>query len=186
MNIFFLDKDPILAAQYQVDKHVVKMCVETAQLLSTAHRVIDGDEKYSLPDQRDSVLYKPSHINHPCAVWVRESVKNYIWAVEHFHALLDEYAYRYNKEHKSGNLVLYCDTPPHKLKQYESTPIRLCVPEKYRKRRILSPVQCYRAYYIHEKAHIHSWKNRNPPDWINDVELNTAIDDSSKLQIQGD
>lgn len=60
MNIFRLDNDPISAAIYQCDKHVVKMCLETAQLLSTTHRVLDGEEA-------SPVLYKATHKNHPSA-----------------------------------------------------------------------------------------------------------------------
>ena len=139
MNIFYVDKDPRRAAQCLVNAHVVKMILETAQLLSTAHRLLDGqlifvpvkvpiylkdpndskklfldpytDEKivvgykdklkkhWVLPDAREDILYKASHINHPSAIWTRTAVQNYNWLVEHFHALCDEYSYRYDKEH---------------------------------------------------------------------------------------
>ena len=85
MNIFILDNDPVIAAQMQCDKHVVKMIVESAQMLSTAHRMIDGvmekrlsksfratpyyklDEK----DNREDILYKAVHFNHPSTVGTR-------------------------------------------------------------------------------------------------------------------
>ena len=97
MNIFRLDNDPFVAAYNQCNKHVVKMCLETAQLLSTAHRVLDGED--ANPD-----LYKATHKNHPSAVWARENSSNYLWLMQHFDALLLEYAFRYYKRHASSRL----------------------------------------------------------------------------------
>jgi hypothetical protein len=90
MNIFYLDEDPKICAQYHCDKHVVKMIIEYAQLLSTAHRVLDGFEGYgssksgnrqvkiwTIHDSRDEILYKATHVNHPSNIWTRSSVKNY-------------------------------------------------------------------------------------------------------------
>ena len=91
MNIFYLDRNPILAADRQCDRHVVKMILETAQLLSTAHHELDGE----------SPAYKPTHKNHPSAVWVRASADHYLWAFEHMMALGDEYTRRYGKVHKT-------------------------------------------------------------------------------------
>ena len=66
MNIFYLDRNPVVAAQMMCDKHVVKMILESAQILSTAHRVLDGDE------HADNVgMYKMTHKNHPSTIWVR-------------------------------------------------------------------------------------------------------------------
>lgn len=96
MNIFVLDKDPRIAAQSQCDKHVVKMVLESAQMLSTAHRVLDGDET-----KFGNVLYKVTHKNHPCNVWCRTTSSNYTWLYMHFIALCDEYRYRYGKIHLS-------------------------------------------------------------------------------------
>lgn len=118
MNIFILDHDPVLAAQYQCDSHVVKMVLESAQMLSTAHRVLDGNEvqdyssngrrikRYVFNDIRDEVVYKAAHINHPCTVWTRQSSANYAWHVKHFNALATEFRYRFGKNHSSW-LALY-------------------------------------------------------------------------------
>ena len=73
MNIFYLDSDPYVAAKMHCDKHVVKMILESAQMLSTAHRVLDGDE---YADERG--LYKMAHKNHPSTIWVRTSTDNYM------------------------------------------------------------------------------------------------------------
>jgi len=112
MNIFILNDDPVIAAQEQCDKHIPKMVVESAQMLSTTHRMIDGVETkvpsksgkrmvkgYYLDDDREDILYKAVHFNHPCTVWTRESCCNYSWHYEHFVALCDEYTYRYGKKH---------------------------------------------------------------------------------------
>ena len=114
MNIFILDEDPVRAAQLQCDKHIVKMPLESAQMLSTVHRMLDGTEtrrpsksgktmvKYwELDEPRESILYKAVHYTHPCTVWSMESVANYNWHYEHFVALHDEFVYRYGKTHGS-------------------------------------------------------------------------------------
>ena len=94
MNIFYLDKDAEIAAQYHCDKHCVKMILESAQLLSTAHRVLDGDE-----DADRLGLYKSFSPNHPSAIWVRQSDQNYNWLWELLHYLGIEYSKRYDKVH---------------------------------------------------------------------------------------
>lgn len=91
MNIFYLDKNPAKAAEMQCDKHIVKMILETAQLLSTAHYELDGE----------SPAYKPTHKNHPSAIWVRSRASHYLWAYKHMLELGREYTRRYGKTHKT-------------------------------------------------------------------------------------
>jgi hypothetical protein len=178
MNIFFLDQDPRQCAEWMVDRHVVKMILETAQLLSTAHRVHDGEEvieinpkgrrmkRYKIKsDNRDFVLYKATHINHPSALWARESVENYNWLFDHLIALGDEYTHRYGKKHKVfGELSFMLGTPPHHLTEWDWTIPPSAMDAKY----IISddPVINYRNYYKLGKSKLHSWKNRQPPEWI--------------------
>lgn len=164
MNIFYLSECPVQAAEWMVDKHVVKMILESAQLLSTAHRVLDGKDNV-LGDERDSVLYKATHINHPSAVWVRQSVQNYQWLVDHFFALMAEYTHRYGKEHKCfGYISFLLNSPPHNLKEWDWTPMPSCMDAEY----IISddPIVNYRNYYKFGKTKLHNWKNRQPPEWI--------------------
>ena len=116
MNIFYLSNDASECAQMHNDKHVVKMILEYAQLLSTAHRVLDGVEsiglsktgrkqkRYVLPDDRDSALYSATHLNHPSAKWTRHCASNYQWLYEMWTYLLDEYLYRYIKHHSAERL----------------------------------------------------------------------------------
>jgi hypothetical protein len=163
VNIFFLDECPYEAARMQVDKHVVKMIVETAQILSTNHRILDGDEKGVLPDGRQENFYKATHRNHPSTVWARQSIQNYNWVVDHLHGLLQEYTHRYKKTHKTQRLFFDLQSPPMELKDYDWTPPPSCMPEEYR---IGTYVDNYREYYRKAKSHIHKWTNREPPDWL--------------------
>ena len=166
-----------MAAQSLVDKHVVKMILESAQLLSTAHRVIDGEnylaktsngrsiKRWELPDDREDVLYKATHMNHPSAKWARQSVQNYLWLVDHFFGLMDEYTYRYGKIHKcKGDLSYMLQSPPHGLEDYEMTLMPSAMDEKY----IISgdPVDNYRNYYKMGKVHLHRWTKREMPEWM--------------------
>lgn len=182
MNIFYIDHDPVQAAQWMVDKHVVKMILESAQLLSTAHRVLDGAKTeavrinidtgkvrkvnaYVLPDNRDSVLYSATHINHPSAIWARNSVENYNWLVDHMFALLGEYTYRYEKEHKvQGELSYMLQSPPNNLRDWDWTTMPSAMAEEYK----ISddPLVNYRNYYKKGKTRMFSWKKRQPPEWI--------------------
>lgn len=182
MNIFFLDESPTLSAQYMVDKHVVKMIVETAQLLSTAHRVIDGlqvqlflekDGKirkkkvWVLDDFRNELFYKATHVNHPSAVWVKQSVENYNWLVDHLHALSNEYSYRYGKRHKTITRLGYeIQTPPYGLTNWEFTEPALAMPDEFKINN--DYVTSYRNYYKIAKKNLHSWKIRGKPEWIDD------------------
>lgn len=186
MNIFYVDENPVVAAESLVDKHVVKMILESAQLLSTAHRFLDGEQieekkyvngslppryrkakRWKLSDARENVLYQATHINHPSAVWCRSSVENYNWLVDHFFALMAEYTHRYGKTHKCfGEISYMLQSPPKNLKEYDWTPMPSCMDVQY----IVSkdPLTNYRNYYRIGKARMHSWKNRQPPKWIND------------------
>jgi hypothetical protein len=160
MNIFYLDHDPMVAAQAMTDKHVVKMILESAQLLCAAHRVLDGESviqlsangrrltRYSHPTL-DDVLYKSTHINHPSGVWVRESKANYLWLYEHFLALCAEYTNRYKKVHATyEKLGALLNTPPLAIVSSPFTPITLAMPAPYH---LPNPVEAYRYYYESEK-----------------------------------
>lgn len=89
MNIFVTSPSPIESAKFLDDKRVVKMVLETAQMLSTAITECGG-----------TGFYKTTHRNHPCSVWARTSSTNYDWLRRHFKALCKEYALRYGKTHK--------------------------------------------------------------------------------------
>ena len=166
MNIFFLSEDPIEAARMQCDRHVVKMILESAQLLSTAHRENDGDE------WADEVgLYKRTHKNHPSAVWARQSSEHYAWLYHHFEALCDEYRYRYGKEHLTWRkLSDVLGNQPRNIGEGWVDPPQ-CMPDKYKHD---SCVQAYRNYYALDKGSNYWFgydKSRPAPDFISHMQI---------------
>ena len=134
------------------------MPLETAQMLCTAHRVLDGDTYADLTG-----LYKTAYKNHPCTIWARESIANYAWLYAHFHALNEEYEYRYGREHGSyAKLAEPLSRPPENIPHTEQTPIRLAMPDEYKSD---DPIKSYRNYCIAEK-HYAVWnKGRPKPSW---------------------
>jgi hypothetical protein len=178
VNIFYLDHDVRKCAEMHNDKHVVKMILEYAQLLSTAHRVLDGVELeglsdsgrkrkfWTLGDSRDYTLYKATHINHPSAVWVRQSVQNYMWLAEMLEVLCGEYTYRYGKVHKverDGLMQLLKNEFPKNLPIAPFTEPTPAMPDDVKI--IGDSIKSYRNYYINNKAHLANWKKRTTPEW---------------------
>ena len=153
MNIFVLDTDVEKCAQYHVDKHVVKMILESAQMLSTANRSVGLDEGY-----------KETHVNHPCNIWLRESLANWHWLRDLTYELHKEWKYRYNhpesKTHKSFEVVSKLSHP--NLPDIEMTPFKLCMPDEFKTDDV---VNSYRTYYMIDKNHLASWKKRGQPEW---------------------
>jgi hypothetical protein len=158
MNIFVLDLDPERAAQMLCDKHSSKMVLESCQLLSAAHRILDGD---SYADEVG--LYKVSHRNHPCSVWTRSSSENYLWLHRHFTALCREFYFRRGKSHKSSLLAGALARIPDTIPLGPITPFAQAMPDEYKND---DPVQAYRAYYLGAKADFAAWTwGRPAPSW---------------------
>lgn len=154
MNIFALDQDPIIAAQYQCDKHVVKMILETAQMLCAAY-------------ESGEAPYKRSHYNHPCTVWARSSDDNYRWLIAHGLGLAQEYAYRFepSRAHKSLEVIRWCGKNMDKLylPQIGLTDFAQAMPDEYKDP---NPIVAYRKYYIGDKISMAYWnKKRSAPGW---------------------
>ena len=159
MNIFYFYDCPVKSAQAQPDKMLVKMSLETAQMLCTAHRELDGDD---WADKRE--LYKTAYKNHPCTIWARECSANYRWLYKHFLALGDEYSYRYNKVHASVKklqrpLFLQPDNIKYSAK---ITPVAQAMPDQYKNN---EPIKAYRDYCINEKHYAKWEKGRSKPKW---------------------
>ena len=156
MNIFVLDTDPKTCAVYHNDKHVVKMILETAQLLCGVHHVTDS--QYDIP-------YGLSHKNHPCAIWARECYENYIWLCDLGLELCAEYTYRYGKRHKSQDIIEWClVNKPNIPEKGDITPFALAMPIECK---VGDAVSSYREYYRQEKKGFANWKNREIPQWFN-------------------
>jgi hypothetical protein len=180
MNIFILDEDPVNAALLQCDKHVVKMPLESAQMLSTAHRVLDGD-MYLGPSKSgkrtvkkwehreyDDVLYNVVHLKHPCTVWTMQSVSNYNWHYQHFIALCDEYTHRYGRRHLSDEkLREILATPPANTPLGGLTQKPLAMKANPECINVNDPIGSYRAYYRTKKERFGMvWTKRNIPEWF--------------------
>lgn len=148
MNIFYLHQDAQTAAQAMTNKHVIKMILESAQLLSTAHHVLDGD----LARDKD-LLYKPTHRNHPSAVWVRQSGEHYLWLYKHFLYLCEEYTNRYGKTHATFTKLAYTlSHMPHNIPYVGFTQPPCAMPDQYKV--VNDSVASYRNYYVAEKLKI--------------------------------
>lgn len=154
MNIFFLHKNVRKCARMHVDKHVVKMILETCQMLCAVHHLMESS--YTPP-------YKLAHKNHPCTKWARESVSNYNWLVELGLALCEEYTFRYEKTHKSEQYIREMKMAIPSIPDIGFTSPAQAMPDKYKN---TNPVLAYRKYYFYDKASMFAWKKRNTPRWI--------------------
>lgn len=168
MNIFYLDKDPAVAARYHNDKHTVKMILESAQLLSTAHRLLDGSNGV-LPDDRETVLYRATHKNHPAAIWVRSELDHYRWVHDLLYYLIGEFRYRYGKPHATERLQPFLLDAPQNIPidgAFIMQDPPQCMPDDCKGD---DTVQAYRRYYAKYKYHLGSWKKRDVPEWWNEL-----------------
>lgn len=182
MNRFIIEETPTLCAESHCDKHIPKMVVEEGQMLSTVHRMLDGTlgqrpsksgkrmvKYWTLPDARETTLYKAVHMNHPCTVWARETRGNYEWAYEMFSALCDEYTHRYGKVHKSFLQLHYpLSIPPTNIDQsMEVTPMPLAMgsnPECINHSDIIGS---YRKFYQTKQERFKMvWTKREVPSWF--------------------
>lgn len=153
MNIFVLDADPVVAARYHCDKHVVKMILETAQMLCSAqHR------HGACPD---ATPYKAAYVNHPCTRWAGDSQSNYRWLVRLGQELGAEYTLRYGKVHKCAAVIAQVASPPPSMPDTGLTTFAQAMPDQYRH---ADAVVAYRAYYQGEKSRFAKWRI-TPPSW---------------------
>ena len=161
MNIFALDNDPTKAAQMHCDKHVVKMVLESAQILSTVHHLYESEWACA--------VYKPTHKNHPSVKWAAQSQANYQWLYVLLHYLSMEYEGRYNRVHKSWQKLNSClQIVPRAMPGLvtdKQARFALTMPDVYK---FVSddPVECYRAYYWHEKRNLLKYTRRKEPEWL--------------------
>lgn len=151
MNIFYLDQDHATNASYHVDSHVIKMVVEYAQLLSNGVR-----------STGINAGYLPTHKNHPCTLWVCESLSNWLWLRDLCKALNEEYRYRYDKlvNHRSYDVVKELPIPD--MADIGLTTFRLAMPDDAK---VDDPIQSYRNCYTMHKRHLAKWKKRPVPHW---------------------
>ena len=183
MNIFTTNECPVISAQEMCDKHVVKMIVEYAQLMSTAHRVLDGKEyegrtllnrrikRWLHPNKNmEELLYKASHIKHPSGIWCRTNTANYQWLYRHFCAACEEYTHRYGKVHLTElKLAKVFKNTPKNIPNGKQTEFAVAIAADQTCRQVpgfnsLKPVDKYKQYIINDKPFA-VWTSRQPPKW---------------------
>jgi hypothetical protein len=197
MNIFYLSNSPKECAEMHCDKHTVKMIIEYAQLMSTAHRVLDGEEyidktanghkikRWRMKDERyENGLMKASHVNHPSGVWTRFSKQNYIWLNQMWQYLLKEYTHRYGKRHACEKYqdVLYV-SPANILNRYFTEPTP-AMPDYCKVPG--NSIASYHKYYINEKVRFAKWKNREVPLWFREGALQRMVEENERLGLYED
>jgi len=153
MNIFILDDDMQKCTHAMIDRHIVKMPLEYAQILSTVCRA------HGWP-----TTYEPTHINHPCVKWAQQSLDNYRYLWDLAMATGLEYTRRFGREHLSTDILFHELPYIIDLPLGDLTPFAQCMPEEYRQE---DPIEAYRAYYMGEKSQMASWKHGSPPAWWN-------------------
>ena len=183
MNIFVLDDNPVKAAEYHCNKHVVKMILEAGQMLCAAHwtswldhfgktrkefRLIRDIKAFlaeNVPKNKQPA-WGLTHMNHPCTVWTRQSAENYSWHLELMNCLLIEYTSRYKKHHKAESLFHWLGTNlPVNFPVEGRTPFSICMSDDYKVDN--DPIQSYRTYYLKDKVRFAKWEPRSKtPDWF--------------------
>lgn len=183
MNIFILDYDIDKCAAYHIDKHIIKMPLEAAQMLCTTifidkylgyvPRNLDKEEREVIRKEADKVRdlipedrpipYLPTHVNHPCTIWARVSLENFNWLYCYAHALNDEYHYRYGgKCHKAVKAISDMEFWPTRLPDIGLTPFAQAMPDHFKHE---DAVTAYRRFYIGDKDAFATWKYRPQPNW---------------------
>jgi hypothetical protein len=173
MNLFFLHHDPKKCAEYHCDKHVVKMIIELAQMLYTAHYVL----KSELPSDH----YKPCHIKHPTCIWIRQKIENYTYAADLAVCLAEEYTHRYGRVHSTekharwlqSNLPNFTTTFSYtdqtwmsnnkNLEKMGMSEVPLAMPDDSK---LNDTIQSYRRYYLIHKKRFVKWTSRTVPPWF--------------------
>jgi hypothetical protein len=161
LNIFATNKSPKITAQEHCDRHLVKMIVETAQMLSCAHWILDNK----------IVGYKPTHWNHPCSSWIRESSENYLWAYSLLSELCAEYTLRYSKSHKTELLLPALSKAPKNTPEGDLTPWAQAMPEEFQQE---DSIKAYQKYLLGKYEEWLTrprplgvcWTNQQLPSWL--------------------
>jgi hypothetical protein len=162
MNIFVLDKDPVIAASYYCDKHLPKMCVELFQQLGSAV-VRHGAKPHEMPLTSSGTPLKGGYKNHPCTRWCGDSRENFVWAATHGLYLCLEYTKRFIKVHACEKGIRHLLKMSSIIPSSFLTPFAQAMPDAYKHS---DAVQAYRTYYINDKREFAKWnKLNNTPFW---------------------
>ena len=157
MNIFVLDKNINKCARYHCDQHVVKMILESVQMLCTA-----------LNKKGITTPYKSTHQKHPCVLWVEDSYSNFVWLKKLAIALNAEYKYRFEKTSNHKSIAVLEEISDYQYESRGLTEFAQAMPEKYKVPG--NPVLAYRQFYLGEKMHFAKWTRRRIPSWVHERE----------------
>ena len=191
MNIFILSRDPQESARFHCNKHVVKMILESAQMLCTAHwihlleskgkkisdfkRVKDAQQwAFENTPKENQPPWKMSHIRHPCTIWTNKNISNYVWHLKLCESLLSEYKTRYKKNHKSEDVANWLRKNfPINMKSSPLSDFPVCMKEEYKVYQsvdTIDPVGSYRNYYLKDKVRFAKWEPlAKTPDWFKEI-----------------
>ena len=157
MNIFYINRDPKIAAKELADDHIRKMQIESAQMCSVAHWENGGEAPY-----------KKSHTHHPSTQWTRESIQHYRWLVTHGLEICDEFEIRYGKHHKTKDVLEWLKNNEPNIPDNGFNDPPMCMPDEFK---LTDVVDSYKNFYINDKIKIKKldWKKlNNKPKWINE------------------
>ena len=158
MNIFYIDSNPIVAAQQLSDDHIRKMQIESAQMCCTAHWAVGSEAPY-----------KKAHFNHPSTIWTRQSIQHYNWLVEHGLEICKEFTLRYGKHHKTQDVLEWLQANKPNLPDNEFVAPPLCMPDQYKKD---NAIDAYRNFYVKDKLAVKKldWKKipEKKPLWVSE------------------
>ena len=178
MNIFAVHGDPVVSACSLCDKHIPKMIVETAQLLCTAKRLLDGTltagksatgrnvKRWQLSDpELEAVIYQAGYVDHPSAIWCRSTDANYWWLQIHGLAMCQEYTRRYGKVHKTQAVMEVLGRgKPDNIRIGTLEQFAVAMPDEFK---LPDSVEAYRNYYIKAKSRFAYWKDQHTvPYWF--------------------
>ena len=153
MNIFILDQDIERCARYHCDQHVVKMILESVQMLCTA-----------LNKKGLETPYRSTHSKHPCVLWVEESFDNFLWLKDLALCLNDEYRFRFERPADHKSIAVLDAISRHRYTGQGLTPFAQAMPDEYQVSG--DAVLAYRQFYIAEKLKFARWTGREKPGWL--------------------
>jgi hypothetical protein len=189
MNIFVLDRNQELCAQYHNNKHIVKMILESTQLLSTAYYEYGPVSSFAVSENESIIFYnnqkiegfprlsfyKPTHRNHICAKWARSTQQNWEWLLKLGKELCKEYTFRFKKTHSCESILEWMELNPPKLKDDKLEEFVCAMPKVYYET-VENPIISYRLYYTFGKDHLANWGNRGEPQWHKDFKGSPELD----------
>ena len=162
MNIFATDRDTTICATYHTDIHTIKMPLEISQMVSFVYHNKDLWDK---PIPQLLMSNSNTHDKHPCSLWIKENITNFMWACELGIKLVEEYRFRYNSN-KHERCLLICQWSLQNIPDLEidtMTPFAKTMPDEFK---VDCSIQSYRNYYKFGKTDLHKWSKRDKPEWI--------------------